>query len=415
MKYIADLHIHSSHSRATSRELTLENLWLQAQLKGIRLIGTGDCIHPGWLSDIQARLRPSNDGFLELIPALTTVPGRMLPGACTAPVRFILSTEISCIYKRDGRVRKVHNLIVLPTLESAHKLQARLEAIGNIRSDGRPILGLDSRTLLEIVLECDPRSLFIPAHIWTPWFSVLGSKSGFDSIAECFGDLSRHIYAVETGLSSDPPMNWRVRSLDPYLLISSSDAHSPAKLGREATVFNTEFSFDALHRAFADPTDHGVHGTVEFFPEEGKYHLDGHRACAIRMNPQETISHNGVCPVCEKPVTVGVLSRVEQLSSRPAGEKPPRARQFSSSIPLVEIVAEAHDAGPATKGVQKALDHLHSELGSEFSILMDRPIDSIRAVGGELVAEGIGMMRAGKVSLDAGYDGEFGTVRVLKR
>lgn len=413
MHYYADLHIHSPYSRATSRELTLENLFVWAQRKGVQLIGTGDCIHPAWLDTIEETLRPCDDGFLELRPERAAQAVEPVPAACRGTVRFALTVEISNIYKRLDKVRKVHNLVVLPSIEAARRLQARLDAVGNIRSDGRPILGLDSRDLLEMVLETSDGAFLIPAHIWTPWFSALGSKSGFDRLADCYADLTGHIFAVETGLSSDPPMNRRLSQLDPYVLVSHSDAHSPSKLAREATELDTELSYGAMLRALADRTDQGLVGTVEFFPEEGKYHLDGHRACGVRLSPAETIAHGGRCPSCGRLVTVGVMARVEALADRPAGSWSDRWRPFVRCVPLSEIVGQVMRKGPATKGVLGVCEDLLARLGNELHILRDAPLEDISGAAGTLTAEAIGRMRRGDVETAAGYDGEFGTVTVL--
>jgi DNA helicase-2/ATP-dependent DNA helicase PcrA len=413
MKFYADLHIHSSYSRATSSELSLEQLNAWGQIKGIRLIGTGDCLHPAWFADCRNKLHDDGSGLFSLKPEYAAKTKDLVPASRTAPVRFMLNVEISSIYKKNGKVRKIHNIVCMPSFASVEKLITRLERIGNLKSDGRPILGLDAQALLGIALECDPQTLLIPAHIWTPWFSALGSKSGFDSIQECFGDLTSHIYAVETGLSSDPLMNWRLSSLDPFALVSSSDAHSPSKLGRECTVFDTDLTYKALYRALADPADSGLAGTVEFFPEEGKYHVDGHRKCNVRFSPQETIDHNGLCPKCGKPLTVGVLSRVEELADRPQGIKPPRARPFKSQIPLCEVLSESLRSGPATKTVLEAYRALIRDIGNEFTILFDAGIPAIAAVAGDVTAEGIRRVRSGEVTIEAGYDGEFGTVHLF--
>jgi DNA helicase-2/ATP-dependent DNA helicase PcrA len=413
MKFYADLHTHSSYSRATSSELSLEQLNAWGQIKGIRLIGTGDCLHPAWFSDCRNKLHDDGSGLFSLKPEYAAETKDLVPASCAAPVRFMLNVEISSIYKKNGKVRKIHNVVCIPSFAGVEKLITRLERIGNLKSDGRPILGLDAKALLEIALECDQQALLIPAHIWTPWFSALGSKSGFDSIQECFEDLTRHIYAVETGLSSDPLMNWRLSSLDPFALVSSSDAHSPSKLGRECTIFDTALTYDAMYRALADPTDKGLAGTVEFFPEEGKYHVDGHRKCEVRLTPQETIDHNGLCPKCGKSLTVGVLSRVEELADRPQGVKPPRARPFKSQIPLCEVLSESLGSGPATKTVLEAYHALIRNIGSEFTILFDTEIPAIAAVAGDVAAEGVRRMRSGEVTIAAGYDGEFGTVHLF--
>ena len=413
MPFHADLHLHSHYSRATSKNLNLEHLYKWAQLKGIRVVGTGDFVHPGWMDELEEKLQPAEEGLFRLKPGLERTMDGQVPTACRAPVRFMLTVEISNIYKRLGRVRKVHNIILAPGFEAAKSLQARLGAIGNIRSDGRPILGLDSRDLLEITLETDPMACLIPAHVWTPWFSALGSRGGFDRISDCYGDLTEHIFAVETGLSSDPLMNWRLEQLDPYVLVSNSDAHSPGKLGRETTLFDTSCDYPAIYSALSDPEDEGLTGTVEFYPEEGKYHFDGHRKCERRMHPKETIDAKGLCPDCGKPVTVGVMARVEALADREEGKKPPRARHFFSVIPLPEIIGEAKQVGPGTKTVDTVYQAMVSRLGSELDILLDIPEDDIAQVGGTLIAEGIRRMRVGEVDILPGYDGDYGVIKLF--
>jgi len=413
MKITADLHIHSHYSRATSKNLDFEHLHQWAQIKGIQVVGSGDLSHPGWLQEMQTKLEPAEDGLFRLKDEFVKDVQVDVPPACRRPVRFMLTGEISSIYKRLDRVRKVHNVIFASSLDVVAKIQAELEKIGNIRSDGRPILGLDSRDLLEIILNIDPENYLIPAHIWTPWFSMLGSKSGFDSVEECFDDLTSHIFALETGLSSDPPMNWRVSNLDGYTLVSSSDAHSPPKLGREATLFNTELSYPAIFEALKSGSPDTFLGTLEFFPEEGKYHLDGHRKCGLRWEPQTTLAHNGLCAVCGKKVTVGVSHRVEMLADRPPGGKPTRVHPFHSIIPLPEILGEVHNVGPSSKKVKKAYDALLVKLGPEFEILLETSLDDIEQAGGSLLAEGIRRMRRGEVNLAAGYDGEFGVIKLF--
>ena len=413
MRFHADLHLHSHFSRATSKNLNLEYLSRWAQIKGIRVVGTGDFVHPAWLEELEEKLEPAEEGLFRLKPEYERLMRDEVPSACRAPVRFLLTVEISNIYKRLGRVRKIHNVLFAPGFNAAKRIQARLDAIGNIRSDGRPILGLDSRDLLEITLESDPLSFLIPAHIWTPWFAVLGSQGGFDRIEECFADLTPHVFAIETGLSSDPLMNWRLSQLDPYCIVSNSDAHSPQKLGRETTLYDTELSYPALYRALSDPNDPGLVGTVEFFPEEGKYHYDGHRKCGTRLHPRETHASNGLCPVCRKPVTVGVMARVEALSDRPEGVKAPRWRPYHSLIPLTEIIGEAIRVGPDSKAVAEIYQKLLTRLGNEFHILMDAPIEEISTTGGPVVGEGIRRMREGAVTITPGYDGEFGTIKLF--
>jgi len=407
-KFIADLHIHSRFSRATSKNLDPEHLALWAQKKGIKVVGTGDVTHPGWISELQEKLVGAEQGLYRLKPDLAESMKPGIPAACQDSPRFMLTSEISCIYKKNDKTRKVHHLILLPDFDSVLKLNRRLEAVGNIRSDGRPILGLDSRNLLEMVLETSDRAFFIPAHVWTPWFSLFGSKSGFDDIEECFEDLTPHIHALETGLSSDPPMNRLLSQLDPYVLVSNSDAHSPAKLGREGNLFETALDYDAMVGAMTH--GEGFSGTIEFFPEEGKYHLDGHRKCRIRLHPGETKSRNGICPVCGKPVTVGVFHRVEDLADR---EHPKLSKKFFSLIPLTEILSEIHNCGPATKKVTGVYEDLISRLGPELHILMDTSLEKVKETGGPLLSEAIDRMRHNRVIRREGYDGEYGVIRLF--
>jgi len=414
MKFIADLHIHSKYSRATAKNLDLENLYLWAQYKGIHVVGTGDFVHPKWFKELEEKLEPAEKGLFKLKDKFAKIIDAQIPVSCRGEVRFLLTVEISNIYKRHDKVRKVHNLIFSPSFKAAQKIQTKLGAIGNISSDGRPILGLDSYDLLKITLEADPKNLFVPAHIWTPWFSALGSMGGFDSMEAAFGDLTKHIFAVETGLSSDPPMNWRLKQLDDFILISNSDAHSPAKLGREANIFDTEFSYEGIFNALSDKNDKGLVSTLEFFPEEGKYHYDGHRSCDVRWHPKETIKHQGICSGCGKPVTVGVMARVEALADRDEGSKSKRWRPYQSIVPLPEMIAEAKDMGTASKAVQEAYMNILNKLGNEFYILLDCPIQDIQQAAGDVLAEGIKRMRRGKIEIAAGYDGEFGTIKIFE-
>ena len=408
MKFIGDLHIHSHYSRATSGNLVPEQLAFWAQKKGITLIGSGDFTHPGWVAELKEKLIEAENGLFKLSPTLEQAVTPKVPAACRAPVRFILTGEISCIYKRGGQTRKIHNLILMPGFKELEQLNAKLNRIGNIKSDGRPILGLDSRDLLEIVLETSARAFFIPAHIWTPWFSLFGSKSGFNTIEECFGDLTPHIHALETGLSSDPDMNRLLSMLDPYLLISNSDAHSPGKLGREANLFDTDLDYDRILAALIDQK--GFAGTLEFFPEEGKYHLDGHRKCEVCLEPEATHAYQGLCPKCGKPLTLGVLYRVEELGDR---KKPQLSKPFYSLIPLQEILGEILACGPASKKVVGAYETLLNKLGPELPILMQLPIKEIETAGGPLLAKAIERMRNREVIRDPGYDGEYGRIRLF--
>ena len=405
--YIGDLHIHSRFSRATSRDGDPEHLEFMARKKGIHILGTGDFTHPTWRAELMEKLEPAEDGLYVLKEEYRIHQ----EGVPEEKPRFLVTGEISSIYKKNERVRKVHSLLLLPGLEEAEAFSRRLELIGNIHSDGRPILGLDCRDLLEIMLETCPEAVYVPAHIWTPHFSLFGAFSGFDSIEECFGDLTPYIHALETGLSSDPPMNWRVSALDSYFLVSNSDAHSPAKLGREATLFQTELSYAGIAKAIN--TGEGLAGTLEFFPEEGKYHFDGHRKCGLCISPQETAEFGGRCPVCGKKITIGVLNRVEQLADRPEDYVRPDAKPFESLVPLPEVIAASTGASAAGKKVQETCDRLVGALGPEFFILRQAPIEDIRHAAGPLVAEGISRLREGRVKRTPGYDGEYGKIGLL--
>lgn len=411
MPFHADLHVHSKYSRATSRDLDLEHLAWWAALKGIAVVGTGDCVHPSWLAEIREKLVPDGGGLFRLRREIEAQIEKTLPPACRRPVRFMLSTEISTIYKKGEKTRKVHHLIYAPDLDTVDRLAASLARIGNIASDGRPILGPDSRDLLEIALDSGPHAYLVPAHIWTPWFAALGSQSGFDSIEECYGDLASHIFAVETGLSSDPEMNWRVSSLDRYRLTSNSDAHSPGKLGREATRFSCEPDYFAIRRALE--TGEGYAGTVEFFPEEGKYHMDGHRACGVRLEPKETLALDGRCPVCGGRVTVGVAHRVEKLADRQEAVPPPTAGAVASLVPLPEMLSEILGSGVASKTVRHAYDRVTAALGAELSILEEVPVEDIGRAD-SLLGEAVERLRAGRVIRQAGYDGEYGVIRLFE-
>ncbi|RKJ54886.1 hypothetical protein D7Y09_10475 [bacterium 1XD42-1] len=407
--FIADLHIHSKYSRATSRDCVPEYLELWARRKGIDLIGTGDFTHPAWREELSQKLVPAEDGLYRLKEEYRLQEAGAPESACP---RFVVSGEISSIYKKNGRVRKIHNLILLPGLEQAASLAAKLEEIGNLHSDGRPILGLDSRDLLEITLEVCPEAIFIPAHIWTPHFSLFGAFSGFDTIEECFEDLTPHIHALETGLSSDPPMNWRLSALDKYILVSNSDAHSPAKLGREANLLCGELSYSGLSRAL-NGSSQDFSGTIEFFPEEGKYHYDGHRNCKQCLTPAQAENFQGRCPVCGGKLTTGVLHRVEQLADREEGFLLPNGRPFESIVPLPEAVAASLGISSTCIKARKNYEALLREIGPEFFILRQAPLEDIRHVAGPCVEEGIRRMRQGKIHISPGYDGEFGKITLL--
>ena len=399
--YIADLHIHSRYSRATSKDCTPEHLDLWARRKGIHIVGTGDFTHPAWREELKEKLKPAEDGLYVLKDEYRiedeTVRGSMTP-------RFVVTGEISSIYKKGGRVRKVHSLILLPGLEAAEEIAGRLEEIGNIHSDGRPILGLSCHDLLEILLTSCPESIYVPAHIWTPHFSLFGAFSGFDTVEECFEDLTPYIHAVETGLSSDPPMNWRVSALDRYHLISNSDAHSPAKLGREANLLDIEMSYEGLRRAIQDGT--GLQGTIEFFPEEGKYHLDGHRKCGLCLTPSETEKYGGVCPVCGRKITIGVSHRVEELADRPEDYVRTDGAAFESLVPLPEVIGASLGHSSVSRKVLREYEEMLGKLGPEFDILRTIPQEDIQKAAGHRIAQGILRLRQGKVERIPGFDGE---------
>jgi uncharacterized protein (TIGR00375 family) len=413
MQFIADLHIHSRYARATSRELNLENLHKWAALKGITVVGTGDFTHPSWFAELQEKLEPAEEGLYRLKNPWRQAVEHELPSTCRNDVRFLLSVEISSIYKKHGRTRKVHNLVMLPDLAYAEAFNRRLGAIGNLKADGRPILGLDSHDLLTISLDVCPDVLFVPAHIWTPHFAVLGSESGFDSLEECFDELLPHVFALETGLSSDPPMNTRLSVLDRFAIISNSDAHSAQKLGREATCFDTELGYTAIYTALKERDPTRLTGTLEFYPEEGKYHYDGHRKCQIRWKPAQTLQAGGRCPVCGGKLTVGVLHRVERLAARPEEAEPAVQRPFEYLIPLPEVIGAALDVGPDSKRATTIYKKLLEQFGPELGILRAIPPEDIAHCGEPLVAEALSRMRAGAVQILAGYDGEYGTIHIF--
>jgi DNA helicase II / ATP-dependent DNA helicase PcrA len=412
VRFIADLHIHSYLSRATSKDLNLEQLYRWAQLKGISLVGTGDFTHPRWFAELREKLVPTEGGVFTLRDDIARAIDADLPPACRAPVRFMLSVEISSIYKRADKVRKVHNLVYVPDFESAAKVATRLAAIGNIESDGRPILGLDSRNLLELVLESTTDGFLVPAHIWTPWFSVLGGQSGFDAVEECFADLTSHIFALETGLSSDPAMNWRLSALDRFALVSNSDAHSPEKLGREASVYDCDLSFFGVRDALRSRRD-GFLGTVEFFPEEGKYHFDGHRKCGVVLTPDQARAAAGNCPTCGKRLTEGVCGRVASLADRPFGFRPDDAKPYQSLVPLAEVLGEILEVGPGAARVRQAYDRLLSRIGAELHVLSHAPLEDIAREGPPLLSEAVRRIRSGQVRVTPGYDGEYGVIRAF--
>ncbi|MGE5134980.1 MAG: UvrD-helicase domain-containing protein [Gemmatimonadota bacterium] len=410
--FLADLHVHSRFSRACSKNCDIPGLAWWALRKGVTVAGTGDFTHPAWAAELREQLVPAEPGLLRLRPDLEEEVRRTSARSCGQEVRFLLSAEISTIYRRADRTRKVHHLLYAPSFDAAEQITAALARIGNLASDGRPILGLDSRDLLEITLSGGPGCFLIPAHIWTPWFAVLGSKSGFDTVGECYADLAGEVFAIETGLSSDPPMNWSCSFLDSYRLVSNSDAHSPPMLGREATVFSTELDYFAMAGALR--TGAGLEGTINFYPEGGRYHLDGHRKCGVRCEPADSRTLGGNCPACGKPLTIGVLHRVTELADRPAGFHPPGAAGYANLVSLPEILGEIRGVGPKSKQVDAEAARLVAALGPELAILREIPADEVSRAGGSLLGEAVARLRRGEVTREAGYDGEYGVIRVFR-
>ncbi|MCL4406368.1 MAG: endonuclease Q family protein [Patescibacteria group bacterium] len=401
MKFIADFHIHSAFSRAVSRDMTFDNLGAWGKKKGLKVIGTGDFTHPRWLADIESLLEPAEPGLYKLRSG-------------DQGTRFLLTAEISSIYSRAGATRRVHNLVFAPDVATVKKInEALLKRGANLLSDGRPIIGLDSEELVKIILEADSGAAVVPAHAWTPWFSVFGSMSGFDSLEECYGEQTKNIFAIETGLSSDPSMNWRLSELDGISLISNSDSHSLQRLGREANIFDTEFSYSGVMEAIRSRDKNRFLMTIEFFPEEGKYHFDGNRACGISLSPEETMKLKGICPACGKSLTIGVLNRVYQLADRPAGYTDPRRVPYKNLIPLDEIVAEAYGVGTASKKVKQEYERIVSVVGDEIEVLMDKSESELSSGIDEKIVEGIMKVRRGEVKITPGYDGEYGKIRIF--
>lgn len=409
MRIITDLHLHSKYSRACSKELTLPNIAKACERKGIQMVGTSDFSHPAWRQHIGDMLDDAEEGTFRLKDG-------------SSQTAFILSTELSSIYKRGGKTRRVHNVVLLPDLKSVDRLTASLASRGaNLKSDGRPILGIDSEELLKLVLDASADGLLIPAHAWTPWFSVFGSQSGFDSLDECFGEMTKHVHAIETGLSSDPAMNRRLSKLDNVFLVSNSDAHSLDKLGREANVFEMKRpSYRELRRILVERDVEKFIETIEFFPEEGKYHADGHRACGYWCLPEETKKRKGLCPKCGKPLTLGVLYRVDALADRPASApsanardgKIPAAVPYRSITPLSELVGSVLGVGAGSKQVAKQVNALLSDERTEFGVLLDEPETVLNRVTAPEITQAILAMRRGEVEVRPGYDGEYGTVRI---
>lgn len=429
MQFIADLHIHSKYSRATSKEMNLGKLDSWADDKGILVMGTGDFTHPKWMQEIKEKLEPAESGLFKLKNKhkLRTLKGTF------SNTRFLLSVEISGIYRRADKTRRIHNIVFSPSIETAEKINDELSKIGNLKSDGRPILGLDSEKLAEIVFNINHKAVIVPSHIWTPWFSVFGSMSGFNSIEECFGKYAKNIFAIETGLSSDPAMNWRLSNLDNIALISNSDSHSLEKIGREANIFDTELSYNGIMEAIKNGapnkrksiSENKFIATIEFFPEEGKYHYDGHRNCGIVFEPEKSKKHKNICPKCGRSLTIGVMNRVEELADRPQPEiKSKRFEEVSLTvyktfvpyvnlITLNEIIAEAFDVGLKSKKVKAEYEKLIKNFGSELKILMEIKINDLSEIADSRVTEGIKRMRERKIKIEPGYDGEYGIVEIF--
>lgn len=427
MRIYADLHIHSKYARACSPQLTPENIDLWCRIKGIGLVATGDFTHPKWFTELQEKLEQHGEGLYKLKSEYRQKESRFTPVA-ESSVHFICATEVACIYRHNEQTRRVHHCIFAPSLEVVGKINSAIAGRGGkLASDGRPILGMSSKDLLKLILEIDPRNVLIPAHAWTPWFAIFGSKSGYDSIEECFEDMSPYIFAIETGLSSDPPMNWRVSGLDNVALTSHSDAHSLPNLGREADIFEGgELSYNGIMKAIREASPRAradsahnspmkMVGTIEFFPDEGRYHYDGHRDCGIRLSPQESAKLKNICPKCGRELTIGVLNRVEALADRPAGTKPEGGLDFVSLVELDKLIAQAQGVkGRATKAVHEQYWQLVSEGKGEIPLLVDFPLEQLQPITTERVVEAVKRLRAGKISsIEPGFDGEYGKVNLF--
>jgi uncharacterized protein (TIGR00375 family) len=402
-RFIADLHVHSKYSRATSKEMELDTIARWGRIKGIKLVATGDFTHPLYFTEINAKLEPTADGIYRLKQG-------------EQETLFILCTEVSNIFSQGKQTnRRTHTLIFAPSFEVVEKINITLGRLGKLGSDGRPIFGFPAKDLVKMILDISDKCLLIPAHAWTPWFSVFGANSGFDSLEECFEEQTKNIHAIETGLSSDPEMNWRLSALDGITLISNSDAHSPNKIGREANAFACPLEYPEICRCIKEKDPAGLLFTVEFFPEEGKYHYDGHRNCNVLFTPQESKQHNNICPACGKQLTVGVMHRVEELADRPEGFVPKKAVPSIHLIPLEEIIAEALGQGTGTKGVQQEYMRMVEEGGSEFAILIDLPPEEIKKIAPPRVYEGVMLVRQGKLKIVPGYDGVYGRISIFPK
>lgn len=397
MEFIADFHIHTKYSRATSKNMNIEYLSNFAKIKGVNLLGTGDITHPLWLSELKKKLKPTGTGLFSY-----------------NETNFILTGEVSNIYSWKGETKRIHNIIFAPNFECVEKINSILSKYGKLASDGRPILSLSALDLCKLILDISSDCFIVPAHVWTPWFSIFGSNSGFDSIEECFGNYSKYIFAIETGLSSDPLMNWRLSSLDRITLISNSDAHSPDKIGREANVFNVAMNYNDIKNAIEHKNNDKFLYTIEFFPEEGKYHYDGHRICNVRFSPSETKKHNGICPKCGRKLTIGVMNRVEELADRKDNEKPVRAIPFKHLVPLREVIGSVLNKDSASKLVEDEYKRILQKGHSEISILLKLEREELIKFIPEKIVEGIMKVRSGKVEAEPGYDGVYGKIKILE-
>jgi uncharacterized protein (TIGR00375 family) len=412
MKFIADFHIHSKYSRATSKDMDVQHLAEWAKLKGIHLMGTGDFTHHLWLEELKSKLEPKGNGIF-VYPATKT--GGSADNFGGRDINFILTTEISSIYSKRGKTYRIHNMVFAPSFETVDKINNALSRRGNLASDGRPILGVDAADLAQIIFDIDENCMLVPGHIWTPWFSLFGSMSGFDRIEDCFEKYTPKIFALETGLSSDPAMNWRLSKLDRFSLISNSDSHSPQKIGREANVFDCELSYSAIREALRKKDKTKFLYTIEFFPEEGKYHFDGHRLCGVSFSPRESRENKNRCPKCGKPLTIGVMNRVEQLADRPEGTAPENAIPFKNLIPLDEIIADVKGVNKGSLSVEREYRNLVSKFGNEFEILLNASEEDLKENMPSRIAEGIIRVREGKVHIQPGFDGEYGRISIFSQ
>jgi len=396
MRVVADFHIHSRYSRATSNQLDLELLSQWAKYKGITLLGTGDCTHPLWMAELKQKLKPTTGGLYEY-----------------QGVTFILTAEVNTNFVAQGKGKRIHNVLLVPTIEVAQRLNQRLSKYGDLTSDGRPTLNLSAGDLVKVSREVSPEIVIIPGHIWTPHFSIFGANSGFDTVEECFGDQAKEIFCLETGLSSDPAMNWRLSKLDRYTLISNSDSHSASRIGREANVFDCALSYREIVEILKTHDKKRFLYTIEFFPEEGKYHFDGHRMCKARVSPEESLKAGNRCPVCGRKVTIGVMHRVQDLADRPEGYQPDSPKPFKRLVPLDQIISEAKGVGVGSKAVEQEYLDLVQRVGTEFEILVDLPEEALRKNLSSKVVEGILRVRSGNIEILPGYDGEYGEVKIF--